>query len=120
MPVKEYRPAWWRVWLARPFLRVVLRTVFRVLAPVKITGQENVPKGKPYIVAINHVSLFDPPFAGVFFPKAVEAMGAVEVWDRPGQKFLPACGAASPSTAAIMTGPCSIQSWRSFALGIPC
>jgi 1-acyl-sn-glycerol-3-phosphate acyltransferase len=74
--------------LARPFLRVVLRTVFRTLAPVKVTGQENVPHGKPYIVAINHVSLFDPPFAGVFFPKAVEAMGAAEVWERPGQNIL--------------------------------
>jgi 1-acyl-sn-glycerol-3-phosphate acyltransferase len=88
MPVKEYHPAWWRVWLARPLVRVVLGAVFRILAPVKITGKGNVPKDKPYIVAINHVSLFDPPFAGVFFPKAVEAMGAVEVWDRPGQNIL--------------------------------
>jgi 1-acyl-sn-glycerol-3-phosphate acyltransferase len=88
MPVKEYRPAWWRRWLARPFVRVVLRMVFRILAPVKITGQDNVPKGKPYIVAINHVSLFDPPFVGVFFPETVEAMGAAEVWDRPGQNIL--------------------------------
>ncbi|MGA2505803.1 MAG: lysophospholipid acyltransferase family protein [Anaerolineales bacterium] len=88
MPVKEYHTAWWRIWLARPLVRVVLGAVFRILAPVKITGKGNVPKDKPYIVAINHVSLFDPPFAGVFFPKAVEAMGAVEVWDRPGQNIL--------------------------------
>lgn len=88
MPVKAYRPAWWRVWLARPFVRVVLRAVFWMLAPVRITGKGNVPRGTPYIVAINHVSLFDPPFVGVFFPKAVEAMGAAEVWDRPGQNIL--------------------------------
>jgi 1-acyl-sn-glycerol-3-phosphate acyltransferase len=88
MPVKEYRAAWWRRGLARPFLRMGLRTVFRVLAPVKISGRENVPLSKPYIVAINHVSLFDPPFAGVFWPEQVEAMGAVEVWSRPGQNLL--------------------------------
>jgi len=88
MPLTEYRPAWWRRWLARPLLRVVLRAVFRILAPVKITGYGNVPKGKPYIVAINHVSLFDPPFAGVFWPEQVEVMGAAEVWDRPGQNIL--------------------------------
>jgi 1-acyl-sn-glycerol-3-phosphate acyltransferase len=88
MPVKQYRAAWWRRGLARPFLRVGLRTVFRVLAPVKISGKENVPLSKPYIVAINHVSLFDPPFAGVFWPEQVEAMGAVEVWSRPGQNLL--------------------------------
>jgi 1-acyl-sn-glycerol-3-phosphate acyltransferase len=88
MPVKEYRLAWWRRWLARPLLRVSLRAVFRILAPVKITGKRNVPLGKPYIVAINHVSIFDPPFAGVFWPEQVEAMGAVEVWSRPGQNIL--------------------------------
>jgi 1-acyl-sn-glycerol-3-phosphate acyltransferase len=88
MPITEYRLAWWRRWLARPFVRVVLRAVFRILAPVKITGRENVPLGKPYIVAINHVSLFDPPFTGVFWPEQVEAMGAVDIWSRPGQNIL--------------------------------
>ena len=88
MPVIKYRLAWWRRWLARPFLRVVLRTVFRILAPVKLTGKRNVPLGKPYIVAINHVSLFEAPFVGVFWPEQLEAMGAVEVWDRPGQNIL--------------------------------
>ncbi len=88
MPVTEYHLAWWRHWLARPVLRVVLRAVFRSLAPVTITGRENVPHGHPYILAINHVSLFDPPFVGVFWPEQVEAMGAAEVWSRPGQNIL--------------------------------
>ena len=88
MPVTEYRLAWWRRWLARPFLRVVLRAVFRILAPVKITGKRNVPLGRPYIVAMNHVSLFDPPFVGVFWPEQMEAMGAAEVWGKPGQNIL--------------------------------
>lgn len=88
MPVTDYHPAWWRRWLARPFVRMALRVVFRILAPVKITGKENVPLGTAYIVAINHVSLFDPPFVGVFWPEQVEAMGAAEVWDRPGQNIL--------------------------------
>jgi 1-acyl-sn-glycerol-3-phosphate acyltransferase len=88
MPLTEYHLAWWRHWLARPFVRVALRTLFHILAPVRITGRENVPLGKPYIVAINHVSLFDPPFAGVFWPEQVEVMGAAEVWRRPGQNIL--------------------------------
>ncbi len=88
MPVIEYRLAWWRHWLARPFLRVVLRAVFHILAPVKITGKSNVPLGKPYIVAINHVSLFEAPFIGVFWPEQLEVMGAVDVWSRPGQNIL--------------------------------
>jgi 1-acyl-sn-glycerol-3-phosphate acyltransferase len=88
MPVKEYQVAWWRRWLSRPISRVVLRTIFRALAPVEISGAEYVPLGKPYILAINHVSIFDPPFIGVFWPEQVEAMGAVDIWSRPGQNVL--------------------------------
>jgi 1-acyl-sn-glycerol-3-phosphate acyltransferase len=84
----DYRVAWWRRWLARPFLRYVLRGVFHLLASIEITGRENIPYGKPYIVAINHVSLFDPPFIGVFWPEYLEAMGAAEVWNKPGQGLL--------------------------------
>ena len=88
MPVNEYHPAWWVRWLGRPLIRIVLGLLFHTLATVKITGKENVPLGKPYIVAINHVSLFDPPFTGVFWPEQLEAMGAVDVWSRPGQGIL--------------------------------
>ncbi len=88
MPGKGYRLAWWRRWLSRPFIRFVFRGVFHILAPVKITGKKNVPLGKPYIVAINHVSLFEAPFIGVFWPEQLEVMGAVDVWSRPGQNIL--------------------------------
>jgi 1-acyl-sn-glycerol-3-phosphate acyltransferase len=88
MPVIEYHLAWWRRWIGRPVLRVALRTLFRTLAPVTVTGKENVLFGKPYVAAINHVSLFDPPFIGVFWPEQLEAMGASDIWDRPGQNIL--------------------------------
>lgn len=88
MPLKEYQPAWWIRWLGRPLIRGVLGALFQILGKVRITGKENVPLGKPYLVAINHVSLFDPPFAGVFWPEQLEAMGAVDVWSRPGQGIL--------------------------------
>ena len=88
MPVTEYRLAWWRRWLTRPFIRIVFGMIFRILSPVKITGKKNVPRGKPYIVAINHVSLFEAPFIGVFWPEQLEVMGAVDVWSRPGQNIL--------------------------------
>ncbi len=87
MPVSEYRLALWRR-LARPALRGAFRLLFRILAPVKIVGAENVPEHEPYVVAMNHVSLYDPPFMLAFFPKAVEAMGAVDIWERPGQNVL--------------------------------
>ena len=89
MSVKsEYHLAWWRKGLTRPFLRFVLRTIFLILSPVKVTGKENVQRGKPYIAAINHVSLFEAPLIGVFWPEQLEVIGASDVWDRPGQNIL--------------------------------
>ena len=71
--------------ISRPILKTVIRGIFRMLGPVKISGQENIPFGKPYIVAINHVSIFDPPFAGAFWPEQLEIIGASEVFEKPGQ-----------------------------------
>jgi 1-acyl-sn-glycerol-3-phosphate acyltransferase len=88
MQVTEYRLAWWRRWLSRPFIRAVLRFIFHILSPVRVTGRKNVPRGKPYIVAINHVSLYEAPFIGAFWPEQLEVMGAVDVWSRPGQNIL--------------------------------
>ncbi|MBN2387006.1 MAG: 1-acyl-sn-glycerol-3-phosphate acyltransferase [Anaerolineales bacterium] len=88
MAVKvRYRVAWWRRGLTRPLLRGALRLLFRLLARIEITGKENIP-ARPYIVAINHVSIFDPPFIGVFWPVQMEAMGAVDIWSKPGQNVL--------------------------------
>jgi len=88
MPVTKYRLAWWRRWLARPFIRAAFGLLFHILSPIRITGRQNVMLGKPYIVAINHVSLFEAPFIGVFWPEQLEVMGAVDVWSKPGQNLL--------------------------------
>ncbi len=70
--------------LARP----VFRGIFHVLSPVTVTGRENVPKSGAYIIVINHVSLFDSPFALAFWPMAPEVVGAVDIWQRKGQSTL--------------------------------
>ena len=88
MPLVEYHLAWWRRWLSRPLVRLVLRLLFYILSPVKITGRKNVPLRRPYIAAINHVSLFEAPFVGAFWPEQLEVIGASDVWDRPGQNIL--------------------------------
>jgi 1-acyl-sn-glycerol-3-phosphate acyltransferase len=86
--MKPYHVAWWRRWFARPLVRGVLRLLLHILARVKITGKENIPLGKPYIAAFNHVSLFEAPLVGSFWPEQVEVMGASDVWQRPGQNIL--------------------------------
>jgi 1-acyl-sn-glycerol-3-phosphate acyltransferase len=71
--------------LSRPFMQWICRGLFHILARVKITGRENVPLGKPYVAAINHISLYDPPLAAAFWPEPLEIIGASDVFERPGQ-----------------------------------
>jgi len=71
--------------ISRPFLKIVFRGIFHVLARIKVSGRENVPYGKPYVVAMNHVSIYDPPFAAAFWPEPLEIIGASDVFDKPGQ-----------------------------------
>ncbi|HSO13481.1 MAG TPA: lysophospholipid acyltransferase family protein [Anaerolineales bacterium] len=75
----------WKFRLSRPLLCAGFRGVFHILANVKITGKENVPFGRPYVVAMNHVSIFDPPFAASFWPEQLEIIGASDVFEKPGQ-----------------------------------
>ena len=69
----------------RVFLRPLFRMLYQVLGRVKVTGKENVPLGKPYVVAINHISIFDPPLVVAFWPETPEVIGAVDVFEKKGQ-----------------------------------
>jgi 1-acyl-sn-glycerol-3-phosphate acyltransferase len=71
--------------IIRPVAKFVFRGLFRGLARVRIIGKENIPYGKPYVVAMNHVSIFDPPFAAAFWPEQLEIIGAIDVFGKPGQ-----------------------------------
>ncbi len=71
-------------WLFRP----VFRLIFYVLSDVKIIGKENIPAHGGYLLTINHISLFEPPFMMAFWPIAPEGAGAIEIWNRPGQSIL--------------------------------
>jgi 1-acyl-sn-glycerol-3-phosphate acyltransferase len=66
-------------------MKIVFRAIFRLLSPVKILGKENIPYGKPYVVAMNHISIFDPPFVAAFWPERLEIIGAEDVFSKPGQ-----------------------------------
>jgi 1-acyl-sn-glycerol-3-phosphate acyltransferase len=71
--------------ISRPILKTVFRGIFHTLGKVTITGKENIPYGKAYVVAMNHVSIYDPPFAAAFWPEQLEVIGAADVFDKPGQ-----------------------------------
>jgi 1-acyl-sn-glycerol-3-phosphate acyltransferase len=71
--------------ISRPILKAVFRLLFRTLGRVKISGRENILRGRPCVVAMNHVSIFDPPLAGSFWPGPLEVIAAIDVFDKPFQ-----------------------------------
>jgi 1-acyl-sn-glycerol-3-phosphate acyltransferase len=85
--VELYQPRW-AVRALRPPVRALFRGIFHILSRVTIQGLENVPSGGAYLIAINHVSLFEAPFVVSFWPIAPEVAGAADVWNRPGQSIL--------------------------------
>ncbi|HEY3344634.1 MAG TPA: lysophospholipid acyltransferase family protein [Anaerolineaceae bacterium] len=82
-----YRVPWVRRWL-RSFMQSAARIIFHILGRVEIEGLENVPTGGAYVIAFNHVSIFDPPLVLAFWPVQPEILGAVDIWSRPGQDVL--------------------------------
>ena len=81
---KFYRvPLHYRI--IRFFMKPIFRGIFHILGNVEIFGKEHIPYGKPYVVAMNHVSIFDPPFVAAFWPEQLEIIGAADVFDKPGQ-----------------------------------
>lgn len=71
--------------LSRPVLKAVFRLIFHILGRVRVTGKVNVPFGKPYVVAMNHISIYDPPLIAAFWPEVLEIIGAADVFSKPGQ-----------------------------------
>ncbi len=69
----------------RMFLRATFRVLFHILGRVKVSGTENVPFGKPYAIAMNHISIFDPPLLVSFWPEEPEVIGAADVFAKKGQ-----------------------------------
>ena len=84
MPTKSYRVPF-HIRFNRIYLRFGIRTLFKIMGRVKVVGQENVPLGKPYVIAINHISIFDPPLTVSFWPEEPEVIGAADVFEKKGQ-----------------------------------
>lgn len=82
--MKPYRVPF-HIQFNRIYLRFGIRTLFKIMGRVKVVGKENVPLGKPYVIAINHISIFDPPLTVSFWPEEPEVIGAADVFEKKGQ-----------------------------------
>ncbi len=77
-----------KVAIFRRIFRPIFRFIFHLISEVRITGAANIPVNGPYIIAINHISIIEPPFVIAFWPVAPEAVGAKDIWERRGQSLL--------------------------------
>ena len=108
MSVKEYKVPFY-IKINRFFLRYGLWTIFNMLGRVKVIGKENIPFGKSYVIAMNHISIFDPPLVGSFWPEEPEIIGASDVFQKKGQGQSFRFMELYRFIAGTMTGSCSIK-----------
>jgi 1-acyl-sn-glycerol-3-phosphate acyltransferase len=73
--------------LFRVLLAPPIALLFRLMFHVRIIGRENVPAKGAYIIAFNHVSLFEPPLLLAFWPTFPEAVAGADVFERKVVKF---------------------------------
>ena len=67
--------------------RVVYGTYYRIACGMKITGRENVPKDRFFIVASNHVSAIDPFLVIDAIGRHVAYMAKQELFEKPIARF---------------------------------
>ena len=82
--------------IRRRVLQLILFLIFHILCKIHIIGWENIPKKGGYIIAYNHISLFEPPLIATFWPTPPEAVSGADVFFRPGQKIMVASYGAIP------------------------
>lgn len=60
------------------FLKWLLSTFMRLAYDYRVTGQENVPRGGPMILAVNHLHLFDPLATAPAVPRQIVTLAAAK------------------------------------------
>lgn len=65
------------------FCRFLLRVLYVSIFRFRATGQENIPAEGPVILCSNHVSVLDPPTAGIALNRKVHFMAKAELFQIP-------------------------------------
>ncbi|GMQ77797.1 MAG: lysophospholipid acyltransferase family protein [Anaerolineae bacterium] len=68
--------------LISQIFRLIVRIILPFVGPLRVTGQRNIPKAGPYIVAVNHMSKADPPLVLIALPGTTLKFFAGEKWER--------------------------------------
>ncbi len=63
-----------------PFLRLIFKFIVRALARVEVQGVENIPPRGPFILAVNHLTILEPPVLFVALPIERVTVFAADKW----------------------------------------
>lgn len=82
---KEYN--WLRALLHYLSIYFVLIPFFKLYWKAKVEGFENIPKGESFIVAANHMSVYDPVIISMAVKRPIAYMAKKELFENPKLKF---------------------------------
>ena len=77
-----------RTRISRRILRLFFKILFHIVGKVELFGMDNIPDHNRYVIVFNHVSLVEVPFIAAFWPKVIEIIGALAVWERGFQALI--------------------------------
>lgn len=61
----------------------IVKIIFKICFKVEVNGVENIPTDKPFILAVNHKSNWDPPAAALYCPRHLRFMAKEELFKNP-------------------------------------
>jgi 1-acyl-sn-glycerol-3-phosphate acyltransferase len=64
--------------------RVTIQPLVKLVLPLRVYGQENVPRQGGVVLALNHFSWIDPPAFGAACPRTIYYMAKIEAHRVPG------------------------------------
>ena len=78
------RHSWFHRWIAYPVIKTVLRLAMLVLGPIKVRGQQNVPKEGGLLILANHLSDVDPVVVQLACRRPIHFMAKSDLFDMKG------------------------------------
>lgn len=61
-------------------VKLLFKVIFTITLRLEVSGQENIPKSGPLVIASNHLSLLDPPVIGTAATRKVHFMAKQELF----------------------------------------
>ena len=111
-------------WFHIAMLFTAVMGIVKLKCKVKYEGKENIPKDTPFIVASNHISLWDPPILSAGIARPIAYMAKKELFENrlKGEAYYLlgtfALDRDQPSASTIKSALNVLKSSRNWGLGI--